>query len=157
MSCYWSSRGSLEIGPITIKRSTRDDGFPAPAKESEITRLCCSLTLSNKLENLASNRPFWEEEDVASYFLYVHKYDMFVQYVCEYTPLSTNDGLRLRCWHHAISGVGISCRPSSEVKGVARQLVKRIIPAYVTRPKLMSHALLNHSRNRRGTVCCRMP
>lgn len=27
MPRYWSSRGSLEIGPITIKRSTRDGGF----------------------------------------------------------------------------------------------------------------------------------
>lgn len=37
---------------------------------------------------------------------------------------------------------GISCRPGLRVKGIARQLVKRIIPAYVTR--LMLYTLLNH-------------
>lgn len=60
--------------------------------------------------------------------------------------------------HPAISD-GISCRPGLEVKGVARQLVKRIIRAYVTRPGLMRRALLNHSWNRHetqaATRCCK--
>lgn len=60
--------------------------------------------------------------------------------------------------HPAISD-GISCRPGSGVKGVARQLVKRIIRAYVTRPGLMRRALLNHSWNRHETQaaagCCK--
>lgn len=52
----WSSRGSLEMGPITIKRLTQSAATLVKAKESEITRP--SFTPGNKLENLAINRPF---------------------------------------------------------------------------------------------------
>lgn len=62
---------------------------------------------------------------------------------------STDDDSHGVSCHPAISD-GISCRPGSGVKGVARQLVKRIIPAYVTRPGLMPRALLNHSWNGSG-------
>lgn len=48
------------MGPITIKRLTQNGATPVKAKESEITRP--SLTLGNKVENLAINRPFQRRE-----------------------------------------------------------------------------------------------
>jgi len=137
MSCCWSSRGSLEIGPIIIKRSTRNGGLSAPtkAKESGIT-LSFPLILSNNLENLASNRLFREKRENRRFMFAVCtrmcSLDLYVYARVLQVPTTV---LRLRR-HPAISG-RISCHRGSGVKGVARQLVKRIIPAYVTRSKLM--------------------
>lgn len=157
MSRYWSSRASLEIRPITIKRSTWDNGSPAKAKEFQITRSCCSLTLSNKLENLASNRPFWEKEErLSPRVCCTRVWHARAICVCEDIARWVPAVLRLRCRYPAIFG-GISCRPDSRVKGLPDNWLKGLSLLTLRRPKLMSHALLNHSWNHRETVWCRMP
>lgn len=152
MSRCRSSRGSLEMGQLPL-RGRRDDS-PSPPKKQKSPKLPALVLSSypcNKLENLAINRPFrGEKERDRELSLSVCCTRTYA--ICTYTGMFSaerSSGTGVSC-HPAISD-GISCRPGSGVKGVARQLVKRIIRAYVTQAGLMPRVLLNHSWNCRET------